>query len=900
MNRSTIRSSLVLGMGLFLLVTAPLQAGQRQLPPSLAGRTSATLPPATMPAVDLEPYREADALRDRLGVGPFRFAAPIETGLDPAHAGRWERLPDGSWSWRLAIRSTGATSLNLALRDVRLPGGTLLWFHDGTGAVVHGPFGPGDLTPDGQLWTPIVPGDEAILEAWIPSRERSGFGLAVFRVNHGYRAIGGVPGKSGSCNVDVVCPEGDPWRAPIRSVAWYTLQGWGTCSGYLVNNARRDGTPYFLTADHCGVREYNADTMVFYWNDQSPTCGQHGGGTLTDTQSGAIFRSTWERSDTTLVELEERPDPEYGVFYMGFDATGATPSTGIVGIHHPNLDEKSISYDTDSVATDEETYWRVQWDVGTTEGGSSGSLVMDRARGLAIGVLTGGYASCQARDGYDYYSKLAAAWTGGGTPSTSVSPWLDPGGTGALVVPGMEPDGTPWRQTWWVPVVISAPGAAGSLWRTDVTVLDLGTGPTDVTFTVHLPGGDRTLTRTLAAGEQTTLEDIVALAGGEGKGTLEITATEPLGVTARLYDDTGAGTFGQFERGSLDGGGLLDGGTALLAGLRQDDGLYRTNLQVANTGRQEATVRVTLVDTSGLEVANYDLDIAPGTVVQDLKPFSQRAGQPHIGWGYATVEVLSGTGILPTASVIDERTNDAVTVEPAAMNPVYRMLPDGDESRWLPVVAHLDGAAGSHWRSSVAIVNRGTFASSATLHVRLDDETSWPIPLELPPGAQATWDDLLAGIGADGKGTLEVDTASGLAITGRLYNESAAGTFGQAFGSLSASEAGAAGAELVLPGLREEENLWRTNLTFANAGTDPATVAVTLLADSGTVVGSYTLSIPAGQVVQDIRPFAHRANEPDLGWGYARVRIASGKGVLVSASVIDSRTNDATTVLPLP
>ena len=88
MNRSTIRSSLVLGIGLFLLATAPLQAEQRQLPPSLAGRTSATLPPATMPAVDLEPYRKEDALRDRLGIGPFRFAVPIETTLDPAHADR--------------------------------------------------------------------------------------------------------------------------------------------------------------------------------------------------------------------------------------------------------------------------------------------------------------------------------------------------------------------------------------------------------------------------------------------------------------------------------------------------------------------------------------------------------------------------------------------------------------------------------------------------------------------------------------------------------------------------------------------------------------------------------------------------------------------------------------------
>jgi hypothetical protein len=54
--------------------------------------------------------------------------------------------------------------------------------------------------------------------------------------------------------------------------------------------------------------------------------------------------------------------------------------------------------------------------------------------------------------------------------------------------------------------------------------------------------------------------------------------------------------------------------------------------------------------------------VPPGKVVQDLEPFAARVGEPNLGWGLAKVEALIGSGILTSASVIDSRTNDAITV----------------------------------------------------------------------------------------------------------------------------------------------------------------------------------------------------------------------------------------------
>ncbi len=55
------------------------------------------------------------------------------------------------------------------------------------------------------------------------------------------------------------------------------------CTGSLVNNTSRDGTPYFLTADHCLDQDNldaqgntNASQYMFYWNYERPGCNNGG------------------------------------------------------------------------------------------------------------------------------------------------------------------------------------------------------------------------------------------------------------------------------------------------------------------------------------------------------------------------------------------------------------------------------------------------------------------------------------------------------------------------------------------------------------------------------------------------------------------------------------------------
>jgi hypothetical protein len=159
-------------------------------------------------------------------------------------------------------------------------------------------------------------------------------------------------------------------------------------------------------------------------------------------------------------------------------------------------------------------------------------------------------------------------------------------------------------------------------------------------------------------------EDVV---GGslqyEGKGPLEVRSSLPLRAAARTYNLASEGSFGQGFGLFTSEQGLSAGDTAWLLELRQEQDRFRTNIAVTNTGDADASVRIHLMATDGSELAAFTLTLGPGELKQALEPFARRAGRPNLGWGLARVEVITGSGVLVSASVIDSRTNDATTVQ---------------------------------------------------------------------------------------------------------------------------------------------------------------------------------------------------------------------------------------------
>lgn len=392
---------------------------------------------------------DEDARRDAAGE-PWRYALPNAVHATCAQDGVWSRQDDGTRTWRLELAAPGALSLNLGFTTYWLPRGATLALVSpaaGAGPIV---FDDGDNADHGQLWTPAVAGDALTLVLTVPADTAVEPLLELGWINSGYRGFGRTPtagDKSGACNVDVACAQGDAWRDEIAAVGLLSINGSLTCTGALVNNTAADGKPYLLTAYHCGLTAITAPTLVVYWNYQSPTCGQHGGGSLAQFTSGSTLLATWSGSDFTLVQLDESPDPAFDVRYAGWYRGPSLP-TAAVTIHHPSSDEKSISFENDplqrtsylgtSEPGDGSHLRIVDWDTGTTEPGSSGSPLFDQDHRI-VGQLHGGWAACGNNES-DWYGWLYRSWDGGGTAETRLADWLDPGETGALAAPLLDPN----------------------------------------------------------------------------------------------------------------------------------------------------------------------------------------------------------------------------------------------------------------------------------------------------------------------------------------------------------------------------------------------------------------------------------------------------------------------------
>jgi hypothetical protein len=507
--------------GLLLAVSGVAFAAER-LPPSLA---LGLAPLAAKQRIEVAP--PAAGKLAALAAVPIRKGSAMQYGLVLPHlakiaagdgaAGTWQTLADGRALWRAELRSPGAVSLELAFDRFFLPQGAELWLASPDGATVRGPWTDADNPANGRFHTPLVWGDTVLVELVVPAALRAQLDLRVAAVGWAFRNVMGAAGpnalKSGSCNVDTICPQGDGRREQIRSAATYTFSSGGStfvCTGQLLNNTAQDRRRLLSSANHCLNLQSEADTVVVYWKYESPTCravGSIASGTPIPRDGnsivqigGATLRATYEPSDFTLLELRTTIPNGVDPYWSGWDRSDSAP-TSAFAIHHPQGDEKRISFENGptSITTVPVQFERgrvlpagnglrvLDWDEGTTEQGSSGSGLYNPQRRV-VGFLSGGNAAC-GNELEDYYGRLSVGWAGGGSDASRLSTWLDPAGSGAQVLDGTANCTAP-TIALTVPSTVSA--GADATFSASAT----GTGPFTYAWDVD---GDGVVDRTQAA-----------------------------------------------------------------------------------------------------------------------------------------------------------------------------------------------------------------------------------------------------------------------------------------------------------------------------------------------------------------------------------------------------------------
>lgn len=393
---------------------------------------------------------DAESMKGR----PYRVGVAQDVHVTNTENGTWDTLPNGDKLWRVEFVSDEAKFLYPVFEKYNIPEGAELFVYTPDQSFILGKF-TRENADEGKFHTQAVPGESIVIEYFEPYNAGFSGELEISQIHRGHRDIframgdmtkGGIGDSEGNCHYNVACPIASGWQTQkngIVCIGITTRQGTYICSGSMINNTRQDGAQYLLSASHC-QEDITVTRWTFYFLYEASTCAGTTGPVNKSATGGTILAVKptndygTSGSDFLLLKVTGTINPAYNVYFNGWDRR----TTNLVGacIHHPGGDLKKISIPA-GVSSANSNFWIVNWitgssNKGVTEQGSSGSPLFN-ANKLIIGQLWSGSSACDYMRGQDYYGKITASWTGGGTNSTRLSNWLDPAGTGATYLNGI-------------------------------------------------------------------------------------------------------------------------------------------------------------------------------------------------------------------------------------------------------------------------------------------------------------------------------------------------------------------------------------------------------------------------------------------------------------------------------
>lgn len=375
--------------------------------------------------------------------------------LDYRDFGVWDTLSTGIKVWRAGIFVGNASTISLVFNNYKLNKGVRLFVYNSQQSQVRGAFTYKNNKLSGSLALTAIQANTLYIEMQVmpfvnnPGELKLGYIACEPAVMKTTEAIqDSFFRTSGYCNADINCYQNPDIQKVKNSVVRIVYDGIERCTGTLVNTTRQNGHPFLLTAGHCIDNQRRADNAIFFFQYESPSCyGSDGNSSF--SISGSTLLAASRDLDFALLELSEKPPYYYHPYFAGWDRQNIAPVSSYT-IHHPQGDVKKISFEEQPAETGDfsaeylaNSHWLVtQWDIGTTEQGSSGCPLFNQNHHIT-GTLTGGWAVC-GNSVNDYFQKFFYCWDHHSEPSGQLKFWLDPLQTGAGFIDGYDP----FRNFW--------------------------------------------------------------------------------------------------------------------------------------------------------------------------------------------------------------------------------------------------------------------------------------------------------------------------------------------------------------------------------------------------------------------------------------------------------------------
>ena len=448
---------------IFLLASFPIM-GQEMIietPVSIqSGQEPANVLPENQIILSAPDYQRA-ILEDKAD-DSNRFALPVNCNISPKSTGKWQILANGDKLWKVSIESENCKAWILWFDDYKLPKGSKLFIYTQDGKHIKGAYADYNNKTNMKLTVGPVSGSKIIVEYYEPKSVLQTGDFIISKAFYVYKANENTPGvmlgdpaymTSLPCMININCPEGINYQNQKKGVVKILLagdNGYYYCSGSLVNNTKKDSTPYILSAFHC-EHEYtvaNYDNYIFFFEWETPNCTLPLVEPESKTIDGCTKIAGREESDFILYKLKDKIPKTFGVYYNGWNKSDTKQAASSVMIHHPYGDVKKISLDNappivwnnsinwnNGVITPAKHHLRVGLDKGASQGGSSGAPLFDE-KGRIIGQLNGGTSDCMLST--LFYGRFSKSWNDINDPTARLMDWLDPLNIGQDTLNGLN------------------------------------------------------------------------------------------------------------------------------------------------------------------------------------------------------------------------------------------------------------------------------------------------------------------------------------------------------------------------------------------------------------------------------------------------------------------------------
>jgi hypothetical protein len=419
----------------FFWITLSAQIINPKLPGTDHLSKSEFIPEYSFPVLDHKALLMEDEVEMKDKSIPLRFAMPFDVSIDIKEDAFLFVDDNGINNYLLKLNVEGALAVGLIFEKFIIPEHSELFVFNEELSSINGAITSVNNNPRKRMQVSPVKGNQIYILYKEPTNASFQGELIIETVTHVYRDLYKRDknfGDSGSCNVNVVCEEGSGWEDEIRSIVMIINEnGLRLCSGAMINNTSLDCTPYLLSAEHCLPSDISdVGVWSFIFNYISDQCDPSENGLLGNSVFGSELIASSTVTDFALLELDQTPPSSYNVYFSGWSRSQFAPNSSVC-IHHPSGDVMKISTDDDPPVLDNyfgetvNNYWRVvDWDSGTTEGGSSGAPLFNPS-GKIIGQLRGGQAACN-NDLSDYYGAFHLSWDVGSSADERLKDWLDP------------------------------------------------------------------------------------------------------------------------------------------------------------------------------------------------------------------------------------------------------------------------------------------------------------------------------------------------------------------------------------------------------------------------------------------------------------------------------------------